>query len=93
MGTTSSFDPTNSSTLTNGKHDISMSYSYNYSGGDLVSETVAHSLQETQKYVFIRPPFPIYINYFTTEINENKETIYLTDIYNRDEKMKRAIYK
>ncbi|MBA3704899.1 MAG: L,D-transpeptidase family protein, partial [Bacteroidetes bacterium] len=30
-------------------------------------------LQEQQKYVYIKYPIPIYINYFTNEVNENLE--------------------
>ncbi len=50
-------------------------------------------LQETQKYVYIKHPISIYINYFTAEVDENNELFYFIDVYKRDEKMLKALYK
>ncbi len=44
-------------------------------------------LKEEQKYVYVRHPVPIYVNYFTTEVNEDDELFFFMDIYRRDEKM------
>jgi murein L,D-transpeptidase YcbB/YkuD len=44
-----------------------------------------------QKYVYIRHPIPIYINYFTAEVDEYNETHYFIDVYKRDEKMLRSL--
>jgi L,D-transpeptidase YcbB len=48
-------------------------------------------IEEQQKYVYLRHPFPIYINYFTVEVNKQNELIYLMDVYKRDEKMLRSL--
>lgn len=48
--------------------------------------------QENQKYVYIKHPTPIYINYFTAEVDENSSLFYYIDIYNRDEKMLKSLY-
>lgn len=50
-------------------------------------------LKEQQKYIYLKHPLPIYINYFTIEITKNDELIYLEDIYKKDEKMIRSLYK
>ena len=44
-----------------------------------------------QKYVYIKHPIPIYINYFTTEADEYNEIHYFIDVYKRDEKMLRSL--
>ena len=44
-----------------------------------------------QKYVYIRHPIPIYINYYTTEIDEYNEIHYFIDVYKRDEKMLKSL--
>ena len=49
-------------------------------------------LKEEQKYVYIKRPIPIYINYFTTEVDDNNELFFFIDVYNRDEKMLNALY-
>jgi murein L,D-transpeptidase YcbB/YkuD len=50
-------------------------------------------LKEKQKYVYIKRPIPIYINYFTAEVNEYNELYFYMDVYARDEKMLRSITK
>ena len=50
-------------------------------------------MEEKQKYVYLRHPFPIYINYFTIEVNKHNELIYLLDVYKRDEKMLHSLNK
>ncbi len=50
-------------------------------------------LEETQKYVYVKHPIPIYINYFTAEVDENNELFYFIDVYKRDEKMLKALYR
>ena len=50
-------------------------------------------LKEEQKYVYIKHPIPIYINYFTTEVDDNNELYFFIDIYNRDERMLKALYR
>ncbi|MGZ4074592.1 MAG: L,D-transpeptidase family protein [Bacteroidia bacterium] len=44
-----------------------------------------------QKYVYIKHPIAIYINYFTVEIDEYNEIHYFIDVYKRDEKMLRSL--
>jgi murein L,D-transpeptidase YcbB/YkuD len=46
-----------------------------------------------QKYVYIKHPIPFYINYFTAEIDEYDELHFFIDVYKRDEKMLRSLYK
>ena len=50
-------------------------------------------LKEEQKYVYIRRPIPIYINYFTAEVDKNNELFFFIDVYKRDEKMLKGIGK
>ncbi len=49
--------------------------------------------KQQQKYVYLRKPIPIYINYFTVEADEHHELHYFIDVYKRDEKMLRALRK
>ncbi|MDF2437434.1 MAG: ErfK/YbiS/YcfS/YnhG family protein [Bacteroidota bacterium] len=49
--------------------------------------------KEEQKQINLRKPIPIYINYFTVEVDEYMEIHYFNDIYGRDEKMLRALLK
>jgi murein L,D-transpeptidase YcbB/YkuD len=49
-------------------------------------------LKEEQKYVYIKHPIPIYINYFTTEVGENNELFFFMDVYKKDEKMLKSLY-
>jgi murein L,D-transpeptidase YcbB/YkuD len=44
-------------------------------------------LKEEQKYKYIKHPLPIYINYFTAEVNKQNELLFFMDVYRRDEKM------
>lgn len=50
-------------------------------------------LKEKQKYVYIRHPLPIYINYYTAEVDKNNSLYLFIDVYKRDEKMRKALYK
>jgi murein L,D-transpeptidase YcbB/YkuD len=50
-------------------------------------------LQEEQKYVYIKHPVPIYINYFTTEVDDNDELYFFIDVYKLDEKMLKSLYR
>lgn len=50
-------------------------------------------LKEQQKYVYIKHPIPIYINYFSNEVDEYNEIHFFIDVYKRDEKMLRSLYK
>ncbi len=53
----------------------------------------ADILKAQQKYVYIKHPIPLYINYFTAEIDEYSELHFFIDVYKRDEKMMRSLYK
>lgn len=46
-----------------------------------------------QKYVYVKKPPVIYINYFTVEVDENNAICFFIDVYGRDEKMRKALYK
>lgn len=48
---------------------------------------------ERQKYVYIKHPIPIYINYFTVEADDCNELHFFIDVYKRDEKMLRVLYR
>lgn len=48
-------------------------------------------LKEEQKYVYIKKPISIYINYFTAEVNEFNDLFFFMDVYKRDEKMLKAL--
>ena len=48
-------------------------------------------LKEQQKYVYIRHPIAIYINYFTVEVDNYNEIHYFLDVYKRDEKMLKSL--
>ncbi len=50
-------------------------------------------LMEKQKYVYLKHPIPIYINYFTTEVDEYNELHFYIDVYKRDEKMLKSLLK
>lgn len=50
-------------------------------------------LKEEQKWVHLRYPLPIYVNYFTAEVSEDGELFLFMDIYRRDEKMLQALKK
>lgn len=56
-------------------------------------DSLLHDLTyEKQKYVYIRNPIPIYITYFTAEINDLGELFFFYDVYAYDEKMRKALY-
>ncbi len=65
--------------------DDSVKYPLNHFKMDL--------LKEEQKYVYLRHPVPIYINYFTAEVDEDNHLFLFIDVYKRDEKMLKALYK
>lgn len=48
---------------------------------------------ERQKYVYIKHPIPVYINYFTVEVDDCNELHFFIDVYKRDEKMLRSLLK
>ncbi len=48
-------------------------------------------LKEEQKYVYARKPLPIYVNYFSAEVNDEGELFFFLDVYRRDEKMLKAL--
>ncbi|MCW3083420.1 MAG: ErfK/YbiS/YcfS/YnhG family protein [Bacteroidetes bacterium] len=50
-------------------------------------------LQEKQKYVYIKHPITIYINYYTVEADAYHELHFFNDVYERDEKMLKALYR
>jgi murein L,D-transpeptidase YcbB/YkuD len=50
-------------------------------------------LREQQKYVYARKPIPIYIRYYTTEVDEHGGLYFFIDIYRKDEKMKIELYR
>ena len=58
-----------------------------------INEFKMDLLQEEQKYVYIKHPIPIYINYFTTEVDEYNELFFFIDIYKFDEKMLKSLYR
>lgn len=47
---------------------------------------------QKQKYVYIRQPIPVYIDYYTAEVNEYGELFFFIDVYGKDEKMKKALF-
>lgn len=47
--------------------------------------------REQQKYVYIKKPIAIYINYFTVETEANHELHFYLDVYGRDEQMLAAL--
>jgi murein L,D-transpeptidase YcbB/YkuD len=50
-------------------------------------------LKEQQKYVYMKRPVPIYITYYTAETLANESLVFFIDIYGRDEKMIKILYK
>jgi murein L,D-transpeptidase YcbB/YkuD len=56
-----------------------------------VDSLVSDIGKEQQKYVYIRKPIAIYINYFTVEVDEYGEIHYFIDVYKRDEKMMKEL--
>ncbi|HEY0029497.1 MAG TPA: L,D-transpeptidase family protein [Bacteroidia bacterium] len=61
--------------------------SIKYPVDSLISDTAKHQ----QKYVYLKKPIPIYINYFTVEVGDYFERRYFIDVYKRDEKMLKAL--
>jgi L,D-transpeptidase YcbB len=49
--------------------------------------------REEQKQVDLKRPVPIYINYYTAEVDEYNELHFFNDVYGRDEKMIKALKK
>ena len=47
--------------------------------------------KEQQKYVYIKKPIALYINYFTAEVDEYGELHFFIDVYKRDEKMMKSL--
>lgn len=48
--------------------------------------------REKQKYIYMRRPLPVYIDYFTAEVTDAGELFFFIDVYDRDEKMKKALF-
>ena len=48
---------------------------------------------EEQKQVNLRKPIPIYINYFSAEVDRNNGLYFFIDVYGRDEKTLKALRK
>jgi murein L,D-transpeptidase YcbB/YkuD len=57
-----------------------------------VDSLTADLAREKQKYIYMRKPIPVYINYFTAEVNEHGELFFFIDVYKRDEKMMNSLY-
>jgi murein L,D-transpeptidase YcbB/YkuD len=51
----------------------------------------ADLLKEEQKQVNLRKPIPIYINYYTVEVDDYMELHFFIDIYGKDERMMKAL--
>lgn len=49
--------------------------------------------KEVQKYVYLKRPISIYTQYFTVEFYDNSQLFYFVDVYERDQKMLKALYK
>jgi murein L,D-transpeptidase YcbB/YkuD len=56
-----------------------------------VDSLVSDMNKQQQKYVYVKKPIAIYINYFTVEVDEWGEIHYFIDVYKRDEKMMKEI--
>lgn len=48
-------------------------------------------LKDQQKYVYLRHPVPIYVNYFTAEVDTTGKAFFFIDIYRKDEKMLKSL--
>lgn len=48
--------------------------------------------KEEQKYVYLKRPMAIYVNYFTVEVDEKGQLLYFIDVYRRDQKMLKELY-
>lgn len=56
-------------------------------------DSLLHDLTyEKQKYIYLRRPIPIYLTYFTAEVNDLGELFFFYDVYGMDEKMRKALY-
>ncbi|MDP3556032.1 MAG: L,D-transpeptidase family protein [Bacteroidota bacterium] len=49
--------------------------------------------REEQKQINLRKPLPIYVRYFTANVDENQKLNLFIDIYRKDEEMMKLIYK
>ncbi|MBL7882847.1 MAG: L,D-transpeptidase family protein, partial [Bacteroidia bacterium] len=58
-----------------------------------VDSLKADLLKEQQKYVYVKRPIPVYFNYFTVETSNDYPILFFIDMYRRDEKMLKALYK
>ncbi len=56
-----------------------------------VDSLISDIAKEEQKYVYIKKPIALYINYFTAEVDEYSELHFFIDVYKRDEKMMKAL--
>ncbi len=55
-----------------------------------VDSLISDISKEQQKYVYIKKPIAVYINYFTAEVDEYGELHFFIDVYKKDEKMIKA---
>ncbi|MDO8999298.1 MAG: L,D-transpeptidase family protein [Bacteroidota bacterium] len=53
----------------------------------------AYFAREEQKQINLRKPLPIYVRYFTANVDENQKLNLFIDIYRKDEEMMKLIYK
>ncbi len=58
-----------------------------------VDSFMADLSREQQKYVYMKKPVPVYIRYFTAEVDENGQLNFFIDVYKRDEKMLEELYR
>jgi len=58
-----------------------------------VDSLMSDLLKEKQKYVYVKKPPAVYIQYFTAEVDENGALSFFIDVYRRDEKMRKALYE
>ncbi|CAN5440186.1 L,D-transpeptidase family protein [soil metagenome] len=56
-----------------------------------VDSLLSDIAKEQQKYVYLKKPIALYINYFTAEVDEYGELHFFIDVYKRDEKMMKAL--
>lgn len=50
-------------------------------------------IKEQKKTIPLHKPLPLYIKYFTCEVDTNDRLLFYTDIYEKDKKMLKTLYK
>jgi murein L,D-transpeptidase YcbB/YkuD len=58
-----------------------------------VDSLIADLGREVQKQINMKKPVPVYINYYTAEVDEYGELHFFNDVYGRDEKMLMGLRK